>query len=57
MTEFRYFAEPHSATASTWTEEPRECGICGEARPRYSGPFYFFRCTLCGTPVLWWDVA
>ena len=40
MTVFRYFADPHASTASTWTETPRRCEICGEVRPGYEGPYY-----------------
>ena len=40
MTECRYFAEPHRSTASTWSEERRQCGICGERRLGYEGPNY-----------------
>lgn len=40
MTEYRYFADPHSSTASTWSDEAKICAICGERRPGYAGPFY-----------------
>jgi uncharacterized protein CbrC (UPF0167 family) len=40
VTEFRYFADPHGSTASTWTEESCECDLCGEERPGYGGPYY-----------------
>jgi uncharacterized protein CbrC (UPF0167 family) len=40
VTEFRYFADPRQSTASTWTNEHEICGICGESRPGYRGPYY-----------------
>ncbi len=40
MTDFRYFADPRSSTASTWREEPQACGICGKSQPGYDGPYY-----------------
>jgi uncharacterized protein len=39
VTEFRYFADPHTSTASTWTDDPQQCGTCGETRPGYEGPY------------------
>lgn len=40
MTDFRYFVGPRESTASTWTDDPQDCGICGEVRPGYAGPYY-----------------
>ena len=39
MPEFRYFAEPHGPS-STWIEAGRVCGLCGEVRAGYDGPYY-----------------
>lgn len=40
MTAFRYFTDPQRSTASTWTDEEQVCGVCGELRPGYAGPYY-----------------
>jgi hypothetical protein len=40
VAEFRYFAQPHDVTASTWKETPAPCDLCGEGRPGYDGPYY-----------------
>jgi uncharacterized protein len=40
VAEFRYFVDPHRSTASTWSDEPQQCGICEERRRGYDGPYY-----------------
>lgn len=35
---YRYFAHPHQF--STYQEQPEQCGVCGERKPGYAGPFY-----------------
>lgn len=34
---YRYFENPHAYAA--WTEEARDCPLCGRRRPGYEGPF------------------
>lgn len=35
---YRYFRDPHHF--STYSPDPQPCGLCGETRPGYDGPFY-----------------
>jgi len=35
---FRYFADPHHF--GLYSKEPQTCGLCGEERPVYEGPYY-----------------